>query len=111
MKCTHYLCRCARAAELAAMADRADRHQTGQGARLLAEAVAAHGQEVECRVTCDLCGKRGAIDVVEPAKGRLCEECIGDVKAKRLETDTKRSQIIMSATDHRYQPPGRMTHD
>jgi hypothetical protein len=43
MKCQHYACRCARAAELAAMAER-----PGHGHLLLA-AIAVHSQEVECR--------------------------------------------------------------
>ncbi len=42
-RCTHHACRCARADELARIADR-----TGE-ARYLAEAVAVHSQEVECR--------------------------------------------------------------
>ena len=42
-KCEHYDCRCARAAELAEMADR-----TGD-ASLLAQATEVHSQEVECR--------------------------------------------------------------
>jgi hypothetical protein len=41
--CTHYACRCARAAELAAMAD------VKGDSRLLLEAIAVHSQEVECR--------------------------------------------------------------
>jgi hypothetical protein len=43
-RCEHYVCRCARAAELAAMYDR-----TGDG-RLLREAIGVHGQQVECRL-------------------------------------------------------------
>lgn len=43
MKCEHYACRCARAAELAAIADR-----TGD-ARYLAEAIAVHHAKVTCR--------------------------------------------------------------
>jgi hypothetical protein len=42
-RCTHHTCRCARANELALIADR-----TGE-ARYLAEATAVHSQEVECR--------------------------------------------------------------
>lgn len=41
--CSHYACRCARAAELAALADR-----TGD-VRHLAEAIAVHGRSVPCR--------------------------------------------------------------
>ena len=41
--CQHYACRCARAAELAAMAD------TTGNAELLAAAVAVHTQNVRCR--------------------------------------------------------------
>lgn len=41
--CTHYACRCARAEELAAMADR-----TGN-MKFLAEAIAVHSQTVRCR--------------------------------------------------------------
>lgn len=41
--CEHHACRCARAAELAAMAD-----STGNAA-LLAEAVKVHSQRVRCR--------------------------------------------------------------
>lgn len=47
MRCTHYECRCARAHELAVMADR-----TGNG-RLLREAIDVHDQEVECRLQSD----------------------------------------------------------
>jgi hypothetical protein len=43
-RCEHYVCRCARAAELAEMYDR-----TGDG-RLLREAVDVHEQQVECRL-------------------------------------------------------------
>jgi hypothetical protein len=42
--CEHYACRCARAAELAAMYDR-----TGKG-KLLLQAVQVHDQKVECRL-------------------------------------------------------------
>jgi hypothetical protein len=42
--CDHYACRCARAAELADIADR-----TGNG-RYLVEAIGAHGQQVPCRL-------------------------------------------------------------
>lgn len=41
--CTHYDCRCARALELAQLADR-----TGD-ARYLRDAIDAHDQEVRCR--------------------------------------------------------------
>ena len=44
MLCTHNACRCARAAELAAMCDR-----TGD-IRYLLEAIGVHGREVECRL-------------------------------------------------------------
>ena len=44
MRCTHYACRCARAAQLAAMADR-----PGQG-HLLLQAIGVHAGEVECRL-------------------------------------------------------------
>jgi hypothetical protein len=42
--CEHHVCRCARAAELAAMAG-----STGE-ARYLAEAIACHGGQVRCRL-------------------------------------------------------------
>lgn len=44
MTCEHYACRCARAAELAATADR-----TGNGRHLVA-AVHVHSERVECRL-------------------------------------------------------------
>lgn len=44
MKCDHYACRCARAAELAAIADRLN------DPRMLADAIAVHEQLVECRL-------------------------------------------------------------
>lgn len=43
--CEHYACRCARAAELAAMYDR-----TGRGS-LLREAIGVHEQLVRCRMS------------------------------------------------------------
>src|SRR5215831_14363349 len=46
-RCTHYLCRCARAAELAEMSDRAT--DPGVARRLLAAAIAVHTQDVRCR--------------------------------------------------------------
>ena len=42
--CTHYVCRCARAEELAQMAD-----ATGDG-RYLRQAIEAHSRAVPCRV-------------------------------------------------------------
>jgi hypothetical protein len=50
MKCTHYACRSARAAELALQSD-----LTGR-IGLLADAVAIHSQEVECRAMHEECG-------------------------------------------------------
>ena len=47
MKCTHHYCRCIRAAELASMAE----HRNDD--RLLIDAIAAHQQEVECRMVSD----------------------------------------------------------
>lgn len=44
-QCDHYACRCARADELAQMADR-----TGN-VRWLVEAIGVHGTRVECRRT------------------------------------------------------------
>jgi hypothetical protein len=41
--CKHYACRCARAAELAQMAERTGRTE------LLVDAVAVHSQRVQCR--------------------------------------------------------------
>jgi hypothetical protein len=43
MKCTHYECRCQRAVELSAMAERTGRTD------LLVAAIGVHEQEVECR--------------------------------------------------------------
>jgi len=45
--CTHYACRCARAAELAAMAERHDLPGSG---RLLQDAIDVHDQTVRCRM-------------------------------------------------------------
>lgn len=45
--CEHYACRCARAAELVAMAD-AKRNPSLQ-VSLLRQAIAVHSQRVECR--------------------------------------------------------------
>jgi len=44
MKCTHYVCRCARAHELAVMGERRN------DPRLLAEAIAVHSRPVTCRL-------------------------------------------------------------
>jgi hypothetical protein len=46
--CTHYVCRCARACELAEMADRAADPRTSL--RLLVSAIVVHEQQVECRI-------------------------------------------------------------
>jgi hypothetical protein len=43
MKCEHYSCRCARAAELAALAD-----SSGEN-RYLFDAIQVHSQQVTCR--------------------------------------------------------------
>jgi hypothetical protein len=63
--CIHYACRCARAAELAALADR-----TGD-ARFLVEAIAVHDRPVTCRAVDD--------DDGDKRKGEaLSEHTLGD---------------------------------
>ena len=46
--CTHYACRCAQAAELEAMSDKAADPRTS--AELLARATEVHNQPVRCRM-------------------------------------------------------------